>query len=198
MANPPDERAMKRQARAAHHQARLDEIKAEREARRSAARARREARGTESQAERRERIASLDTKRADLVEQGRELRAPAEARKLARSFNAKFGGHKIRGGTYHYPGGSAPVAGASAVFESGADKRRMTATRVVTGGVVFGPAGAVVGGLLKKNKSKCYVTVTLATGDVVIVEAPAKGEAEARRFAAKVNAAGARLADGAG
>lgn len=133
------------------------------------------------------RLARLEAKAADTDA------ALQAGRDLTRN-DARFNGHKIRGGVYYYPGGSAPVGGATAVFESGAERKRMTVTRVGAGGILFGPAGAIVGGMLKKDRSKCYVSVTLATGDVAIIEAPVKDEAAARGFAAKVNAAGTQFA----
>lgn len=130
-----------------------------------------------------------------LTEKAKEADEAVQAGKRISSHNAKFGGHKISGGMYYYPGGSAHVGGATAAFESGAESKRMTVTRVGAGGLLFGPAGAVVGGMLKKDRTKCYVTITLATGETAIIESPAKEEGEARKFASAVNAAGAQLAE---
>lgn len=88
---------------------------------------------------------------------------------------------------------SAPVAGATAEFESGADRKRPTFTRVVTGAVIAGPAGAIVGGLFRKDKSRVYVLVTLADGRQVIADTSVKHEKQAREWAAKVNAAAAHF-----
>ena len=103
--------------------------------------------------------------------------------------------HLLDGEWYSCAGSrKVPVAGATAFFDAGVQQSRMTGTRVITGGVLFGPAGAVVGGLLKKKKHHCYVTVTFADGNVAIAEVPIKEQSQAREFAAKVNAAGARYA----
>lgn len=104
---------------------------------------------------------------------------------------AKYGDHKATGTEYTVGGMIAkvrkPIAGASALFENGADTKRSTLTRIGAGAVLAGPLGAVGGALLRKNTSKCYVTVTFADGDSVIVEGPAKDEKQLREFAAGVN-----------
>lgn len=87
-----------------------------------------------------------------------------------------------------------PVAGATAEFDSGATKKNMTATRVLGGAVLFGPAGAIVGGMLKKDRSKVYVVIDIPGRGSVVLDAPAKDEKAAREFAAKVNAAGSHYA----
>lgn len=106
---------------------------------------------------------------------------------------ANYGVHSIRKGIYDYlPEGKfksvkKPVKGARAEFELGAEQKRTTLTRVGVGGVLFGPAGAIVGGLMKKDKSKCYVSVSFADGDTVLIEGPLKHEKKMRQFAADVN-----------
>lgn len=87
-----------------------------------------------------------------------------------------------------------PVAGVTAEFESGAQKKNMTATRVLGGAVLFGPAGAIVGGMLKKDRSKVYVVINIPDRGSVILDAPVKDEKAAREFAAKVNTAGSHYA----
>lgn len=106
-----------------------------------------------------------------------------------------YGVHSVSNGEYSYlPEGRfkkvrKPIAGAIAEFESGASNQKTTAGRVVAGAVIAGPVGAVVGGLLKKDKTKCYVTVTFADGDVAIIDGPVKDERRLREFAVKINAA---------
>lgn len=106
---------------------------------------------------------------------------------------AHYGVHSVKGGIYNYlPEGRIksvmrPVAGATAAFESGADKSRPTLTRIGAGAIVAGPVGAVLGGMFKKDTSKCYVTVIFDDGDTVIIEGPASDEAKMRKFAADVN-----------
>ncbi|MFC0706565.1 hypothetical protein [Cellulomonas uda] len=84
-----------------------------------------------------------------------------------------------------------PIGGATAVFESGSARERTTVTRVAAGAIIAGPVGAIVGGLLRKQEGRVYVTITLPDGSVVVADAPVKDEAAARAFAQKVNAAGA-------
>lgn len=128
--------------------------------------------------------------RAEAKRQKRQARRERWSKSLNEAqYHALFQGHEVRKGIYRHRGTKLPIAGASADFESGADKKRITGTRVITGGILFGPAGAVVGGALRKNKTKCYVTITFADGQNVIIEAPIKEETKARQFAAKVNAA---------
>lgn len=82
-----------------------------------------------------------------------------------------------------------PVAGAVAVFESGREVKSPTLARVVAGGVLAGPAGAIVGGLFQKDKTKCYVTVTFADQSVIIIDGPARDERALKDFAERINAA---------
>lgn len=106
---------------------------------------------------------------------------------------AHYGVHSVRKGVYDYlPQGKRtsaqkPVSGAEATFDSGADKSRPTLTRIGAGAILAGPAGAIVGGLFKKDISKAYVTVVFADGDSVIIEGPSKDEVKLRQFAADVN-----------
>ena len=104
---------------------------------------------------------------------------------------AKYGGHSAQGDVYVYPEDGVQkfkgLSGASATFESGADKSRPTLTRIGAGAIIAGPVGAIAGGLFKKNTSKCYVTIEFPDGEAVIVEGPAKDETKMRQFAADVN-----------
>lgn len=94
-----------------------------------------------------------------------------------------FNGWKLVGSKLRGEGQEFDLKGARAEFEAGANAgTRITATRVVTGGVLFGPLGAVAGGLLRKNINKVYVVITFADGSNGLIEAPAKKETEARRF----------------
>lgn len=113
----------------------------------------------------------------------------AQARKEFRTYMARLGMHFVQDGYYAHGTTKLPIAGAVAEYESGADKKRVTGTRVITGTVLFGPVGGIAGGVLRKNKTKCYVTITFADGNVVIIDQPIKQETQARKFAAKVNAA---------
>lgn len=106
--------------------------------------------------------------------------------------SARYGLHSVNRGEYSYPNGTfkgatKPVAGASAEFEQGSDKSRPTLTRIGAGALIAGPAGAIVGGLFKKDTSKNYVTVIFSDGDTAIIEGPSKDEMKMRKFAADVN-----------
>lgn len=106
---------------------------------------------------------------------------------------ALYGVHSVKNGEYNYlPAGkfksvTKPISGATAEFESGADRARPTLTRIGAGAIIAGPVGAIVGGLFKKDRTKCYVTVIFEDGDTAIVEGPAKDERKMREFAAKVS-----------
>lgn len=112
--------------------------------------------------------------------------ARAEQAEAARLTSVvRYEEHVITGGKYASQAGPKPVVGA--VFDTGADMSRPTLTRVGAGAIIAGPAGAIVGGLFKKNSSKCYVTVEFADGEAVVIEGPIKDEAKLRQFAADVN-----------
>lgn len=110
--------------------------------------------------------------------------------------------HKVSNGEYSFlPDGKfkkvrRPIAGAVAEYEAGSSVGgRTTLTRVAAGALLAGPAGAIVGGMFKKDVSKGYVTTTFPDGTVVILEGPLKDESKLRQFAAKVNAAAAHYAE---
>lgn len=121
-----------------------------------------------------------------------------EAQAERHSQSALYGVHKVAKGEYSYlPKGKfkqirKPIAGAVAEFESGSNNSGATATRVITGAILAGPVGAVIGGLFKKQKGRVYVYVTFADGDVAILDGPVKDETKLREFAQKVNAAAIR------
>lgn len=94
-----------------------------------------------------------------------------------------FNGWKVDGRKLRGEGQEFDLTEAKVEFETGANAgSRITATRVVTGGVLFGPIGAIAGGLLRKNINKVYVVITFADGSNGLIEAPAKKETEARKF----------------
>ena len=71
------------------------------------------------------------------------------------------------------------ITGARAEVEVGADRKRITATRVVALGV-FALAA-------KKNETKVFLTITLADGEEILIETAVKNEAKARKFATAIN-----------
>ena len=103
---------------------------------------------------------------------------------------AQYGGHTVNNGEYVWParGIRKPIGGATATYESGANVGgRTTLTRVGVGAIVAGPVGAIVGGMFKKDRNRCYVTLEFPDREVVVVDGPAKDERLLREFAAKFN-----------
>ena len=99
-------------------------------------------------------------------------------------FGEKFEGVSLIGDKLFYKSTRGPVKGATARVEQGADvAKRVTATRLATLGVFAFAA--------KKQTGHVYLTIE-GDGIDIAVEVPAKKEADARKFAAKVNAAGKR------
>lgn len=102
---------------------------------------------------------------------------------------AIYAGHIVDYKGYRYGLGlKRPIAGATAEFESGADRSRPTLTRIGGGALLAGPVGAIAGGMFKKDKTKGYVTIVFSDGATVIVEGPAKDEKKMREFASGVTA----------
>ncbi|NMM16642.1 MAG: hypothetical protein HHJ11_18815 [Phycicoccus sp.] len=95
-----------------------------------------------------------------------------------------FGGIRLIGDKVMYGGDTWPVAGTTARVEQGADvAKRVTATRLLALGV-FALA-------VKKQQGHVFLTLEGPELDIA-VEVLAKKEGDARKFAAKVNAAGKR------
>lgn len=108
--------------------------------------------------------------------------------------NATFQGIALRDGqTLEFNKQTFPVAGARATVEVGGTRRRTTATRIVVGSAMTGGlGGAMVGAMAKKSSSNVYVSIEMADGQTIVVEADQKKEGQARQFAATVTSAGAR------
>lgn len=117
--------------------------------------------------------------------------------------DAFYGVHSVtRDGYYRWlPEGkfkqeARPVAGAVAEYEPGsAANGRTTLTRVAAGAIIAGPAGAIVGGLFKKDTSRGYVSVTFPDGSVVVFDGPLRDEPKLREFVRKVNEASERYSE---
>ncbi|MFB9620648.1 hypothetical protein [Brooklawnia cerclae] len=103
-------------------------------------------------------------------------------------FDAVFQGARINGGEVSYGFKTWPVADCSAQAQTGAELHKMSLGRVAGGAVLLGPLGAVLGGMAKKDKTKVYVALQTPDGPQVI-EGPAKDQAAAMTFAARLNAA---------
>ena len=87
------------------------------------------------------------------------------------------------------------VAGASAEFERGSTHNSATLTRVAAGALLAGPAGAIVGGLFKKDKSRIYVVVTFPDGESAIIDGPVSDERDLRSYTQIINRAGAHFTE---
>ena len=166
--------------------------KAERRESRVAAKERRETRYQQRKAELDEKMREINRNTA---ERKAFFAAPEPSTSASKaSFRADLEDYKLRDDEIRKGLRSWPVAGAEAEFESGAEKKRMTVTRVVGGGMLLGPAGALLGGLARKNRSKVYVAVALADGTTFLIESSIRDEKQAREFTAKVTAAGRHYA----
>lgn len=102
--------------------------------------------------------------------------------------SGKFGGYSLRHGLLSGQGKTIRVDGATAEATQGAPSQRSTLTRMGAGALIAGPIGFVVGAVARKNTSKCYVTIEVPDG-VVIIESKAKDFPDAVRFADAVNRA---------
>ena len=106
-------------------------------------------------------------------------------------YNSRWAGAQLVNGKLTYKGKRYPIVGASAEYDSGAVVgQRPTFTRIVAGGIVAGPVGAVVGGMFKKDRNRVYVAVSLPAVGVIVLDGPAKEDNQAREFARRINAAG--------
>ena len=87
------------------------------------------------------------------------------------------------------------VAGATAEFERGNSHNSATLTRVAAGALLAGPAGAIVGGLFKKDKSRVYAVVTFPDGESAVVDGPISDERKLRNYVQVINRAGAHYTE---
>ena len=103
--------------------------------------------------------------------------------------NARFEGWTLVNGTLSKGlTKSYDVAGAVAEFQHGANVGgRITLTRVALTGIF------ALG--LKKDRNKVYVLIELADGQQELIEAKAKEEKAARKFAGAINSASRHYAD---
>lgn len=100
--------------------------------------------------------------------------------------SAKFGGYTLRHGMLSGQGKTIRIVEATAEATQGAPSQRSTLTRMGAGALIAGPIGFVVGAVARKNTSKCYVTIELPEG-VVVIEGHSKEYPEAVAFASAVN-----------
>ena len=101
----------------------------------------------------------------------------------------QYNGHMVNIDQYQYGIMSIkrPIAGATAEFEHGSDRKRPTLTRIGAGALLAGPVGAIAGGMFKKDKTKNYITVVFSDGATVIIDGPAKDEKKMREWVAAFN-----------
>ena len=134
-------------------------------------------------------LAAMQNQQALTPAQGGIDRAAYAARQQADTKPIeKFAGWTLTRTTIESDGQQHRIQGAHATVESSGDMgKQVRAGRVITGGILFGPAGAVVGGLLRKSRNQIYITITFPNGDTGLIEAPAKQETDARRFATAIN-----------
>ena len=77
---------------------------------------------------------------------------------------------------------------AAAVLEVGVGRQRVTGTRVLTGALIAGPVGAIVGATARKDLTRLYLSVMTEDG-LVEFDVPAKQEAAARLFVSTISTA---------
>lgn len=104
----------------------------------------------------------------------------------------RFEDFELTGNDLKHQGRTYSVIGAQATIDTGAAASRMTATRVIVGTALLPGIGTILGGMAKKNTSRVFVTIELATGDVLLAEVKQKKEGDARRFAAAINSTSQR------
>jgi hypothetical protein len=103
--------------------------------------------------------------------------------------NASFGGAYLRGFGFNYKMHKLPTRGLTAAITDEAHVGSyISAKRVIAGGLLFGPIGALTGAVLRKNGDKVYVVVE-RDGEVIgTLEGGAKDASRAREFVAALNA----------
>ncbi|KTR78005.1 hypothetical protein NS234_04885 [Microbacterium oxydans] len=119
--------------------------------------------------------------------QAKKEQDKADEQRHARSNPAAhFGSAMLRSGLLHYELKKVDMTEAHAEATLGAPGRRSTFTRMGAGALIAGPAGLIVGAVARKDTSKCYVTIEMPDG-VIVVEGRAKDYPSAVKFADAVN-----------
>lgn len=130
------------------------------------------------------RARKQEERRARAEERLAKLNARMEEMKLEARFEGwkLSNGHLSKGFTIHN------VAGAVAEFQHGANiEGRVTLTRVALVGIF------ALG--IKKDRKKVYIAIEFPDGQQELIEAKAKDEKDARKFAAAINAASRHYAN---
>ena len=125
-----------------------------------------------------------------------------EARARAKEnvqFQAMFEGYSIMNGLLSGPmgvlGDRYPLGGIVAEVDTSDSRERSTLTRIAAGAIVAGPVGAIVGGMLKKQRGRGYLAMYIPAGETILVDFNPKDATKARAFAIKLNAAGSWYAE---
>lgn len=106
----------------------------------------------------------------------------------AQRFNAGFGGAFVTGYNFRYKMKKLPTHGMSATITDEANVGTyISAKRVIAGGVLFGPLGALTGAVLRKNGSKVFVVVERDEEVVGTLEGGAKDVSNAHQFVDALN-----------
>jgi hypothetical protein len=104
--------------------------------------------------------------------------------------NATFRGITLAGRTLSKGSKSWPASECEIVIDTGANvSSRVTGTRVAAGALLAGTTGALIGSIVKKDRSAVYMTVT-TPDDMFLEKVSGLDEAKARDFALKVKRAG--------
>lgn len=115
--------------------------------------------------------------------------------KLAARFNGSLDGLALTNDKIRYNLKTYPVAGAVAEIDTvDAPAPQATIGRIAAGAVIAGPVGAIVGGMLKKDRSKGYITITLEDGKVIVSDFPSVKLSVARNLVSLINEASAHFA----
>lgn len=85
-------------------------------------------------------------------------------------------------GGWRAPQQAAPVDQVSVDIEMGADVRTMSPLRVIGGGVLLGPLGAVAGALARKDVTRFALVLTFPSGVVVRLPFTRKDHHKAVKF----------------
>lgn len=111
----------------------------------------------------------------------------------SQKYNAAFGGSFLSGYQLQYRSSAGfekiPTKGLKATVQDGANVGTyVSAKRVVAGGVLFGPLGAGVGALIRKNHNEVHVVLERDDQIVGTISGSAKHTPKARAFANRLNA----------
>lgn len=98
-----------------------------------------------------------------------------------------FGELRMQGRTITYKNDEYDIAGARATIDAGQIGKKMTATRVIGGGVLFGPVGALIGGMAKKSTGDAFLNIELGDGRLIVEPVKKKEMKKANEFAQQVN-----------